>query len=326
MKRVRRLALAVLLTALTALAAPAQMARADIYYSGELDPATNEPISSSSETQENGTRVTITSTMSYDRSSRQYVFPVGEGLGEVYASVPDGAVVSVPVKVTAANGVGLVVFRDGNEFNGDTANIATAGQYVVSTRQGDTPVRLFSFSLVGERTNQLSQYSAPLGFYIASAVRDGESIYGDRYDVNMSQEGLYEIQCDCMNADLTLNLKTTIDRTPPTITLEGEQDEEGRFRSAVTFSGMEEGGAVVLTRGETAVEPTYDRNAGTGTIVDSGLYRLQIYDAAGNRAERDITILMYFNANSLIFFALVVGVAVAVVVYIVLKRKKLKIG
>ena len=326
MKKNLKRALAVLITALVLLAVPLNGARADIYYSGEVDPTTNEPIASGAETTETGSRVIITSTMSYDRSSRSYVFPVGEGIGEVYASVPDGAVVSVPVKITAANGVSLVVYRDGNEYSGGLDNVATAGEYVVSARQGDTPTRLFSFILVGERTNRLTQFSAPDGFYIASVTRDGESIFGDRYNVSLSQEGLYDIQCDCMTTDLTCSLRTTVDRTPPTITLEGERDDQGRFRSAVTFSGMEEGGSVVLTRGETAVQPTLDKVKGTGTIVDSGLYRLQVYDAAGNRAETDITILMYFNANSLIFFALVVAVAVAVVAYIVLKRRNLKIG
>ena len=35
---------------------------------------------------------------------------------------------------------------------------------------------------------------------------------------------------------------------------------------------------------------------------------------------------MYFNASSLAFFALVLAVVAAVIVYIVTKRRKLKIG
>ena len=65
---------------------------------------------------------------------------------------------------------------------------------------------------------------------------------------------------------------------------------------------------------------------GTGGVYDSGNYIMRVYDAAGNMTEYTYTILMYFNASSLAFFALVLAVVAAVIVYIVTKRRKLKIG
>ena len=57
----------------------------------------------------------------------------------------------------------------------------------------------------------------------------------------------------------------------------------------------------------------------------SGNYALEVTDAAGNSATYQFTILVYFDSNSLIFFSLVVLSIAAVAVYIVIKRKNLKI-
>ena len=59
---------------------------------------------------------------------------------------------------------------------------------------------------------------------------------------------------------------------------------------------------------------------------DSGNYIMRVYDAAGNMTEYTFTILMYFNASSLAFFALVLAVIIAVIVYVLRKRRRLKIG
>ena len=51
-----------------------------------------------------------------------------------------------------------------------------------------------------------------------------------------------------------------------------------------------------------------------------------VMDAAGNTKEYDFIILQYFNLQSWIFFLIVLAVIAAVVIYIVMQRKRLKIG
>ena len=48
-------------------------------------------------------------------------------------------------------------------------------------------------------------------------------------------------------------------------------------------------------------------------------------DQAGNLSEYYFTILIYFDLNSLVFMAMVVGVLAAVGIYLWLSRKRLKI-
>ena len=102
-------------------------------------------------------------------------------------------------------------------------------------------------------------------------------------------------------------------------------DENNRMRSELLFSGLQQGDSIVLLRNGDQVQPVLNGD-GTGGVYDSGNYIMRVFDAAGNEAEYTFTILMYFNASSLAFFALVLGVIIAVIVYIVVQRRKLKIG
>ena len=108
----------------------------DIDYSGELDPETNKPVSSSASTPSN--RVILSSTMYYDYDSHDYVFPVNNSLTEIHANVPDGIVTTNSVSVNSGGDSSVIVFCNGNEVTGATDNLREVGNYVVST--GITPV------------------------------------------------------------------------------------------------------------------------------------------------------------------------------------------
>ena len=62
-----------------------------------------------------------------------------------------------------------------------------------------------------------------------------------------------------------------------------------------------------------------------GHITDTGIYTLRAIDTAGNIFATEFTILIYFDANSLIFFGLFILVLVAVGVNIWIRRKTLKV-
>ena len=57
----------------------------------------------------------------------------------------------------------------------------------------------------------------------------------------------------------------------------------------------------------------------------SGEYRIELADEAGNKTTYSFTILIYFDGNSWLFFILVLGSCIAVVIYLVHSRKHLRV-
>ena len=299
-----------------ALCAPA-FADVDPYYSGTVDTVTGEAVTSSS----SATRVQISDSMYYDRASGSFVYPTGSGVYEVRANVADGMVVSEPVRVTADDGVELSLSRNGTTPEEvDLSAIRDAGSYTVTVKDVDAMVTLFSFTIVGATTNLAGGYIMPTGFYILDATLDGEDAYYERNYIGMEDEGLYEIEYVCSDTSIHYHLSTIVDRTPPELTLDGKLDKNGRFHSAVQIGGLEDVTAAALTRDGSAVDFPSD-----GKLSEAGMYQLQVFDAAGNAATAQFTILAYLDLNSLLFIALLCVSLAGVLGYILYKRKKLKI-
>ena len=295
-------------------------------YNGYLDPVTGLPLTESSDlVSEEGSRTIVQDGVYYDWDLHCFVYPVAGTLGEIYTEACEGMVLSEPVSVSATDDVSFAVFCDGQEVTGDLANLNTPGSYVVSLKQGDGTKRMFGFMLVGSRTNAIHTLNAPNGFYISDVVKDEETVYTDRYSLDMELEGDYEVNYTCKATDITYTISTVIDRTAPTLTFKGKMDENNRMRSALLFEGLQQGDTIYLLRNGDQVQPTLNGD-GTGGIYDSGNYIMRVYDLAGNMTEYTFTILMYFNASSLVFFALVLAVIIAVIVYVVSQRRRLKIG
>ena len=305
-------------TLLGALCLPA-FASGNPYYSGSVDPSTGAPVTGAE--AEVSPRMKINSTTYYDRNQRSFSYPTGSGIGEVYSNVADGMVVTEPVFITAPDDVEVTVTRNGDvlsEVNLD--EIAAPGSYSVTVKDIDTTRNLFSFTIVGSQTNLPGGYRLPDGFYFLDAVVDGEDAIFERTYIGMEEEGSYELEYVCPTTTIHYHLNVTIDRTPPVITLDGSMDRDGRFHSAVQIGGVEPGSTVGMTRdGADFPYPT------DGRLTEAGMYVLQVYDPAGNSATVQFTILVYLDTNSLLFFAVLILINAAVVVYIFLKRKNLKV-
>ena len=320
MKRI----IAALMLALVFLFILSLPAAADTGYTGVINPETGEP--EDEQTPESyGDRTALTKNMYYDWSSRDYVYPIADSLGEVHVSAADGMALTTPVYIRASADASVVVFCNGSEYTGSLNSCSDAGEYVVSALVGGQQKRLMSFTLLGKTSNQLHSFVVPDGFYILEATRDGESVYEDRYSVDMEPEGAYTIEYECSSTNLIYKLETTVDRTPPALVFKGKLDKQGRVRSKLDFSGLQNDDRIYLERTGEAVVPELNGD-GTGTIYDPGTYRMFVIDAAGNTVEYDFIILQYFNLQSWMFFLAVVLVIAAVTTYIVLQRKRLKIG
>ena len=305
------------LALLGALCAPAR-AVVDPLYVGDVDAVTGEAVTNGETSS--AARVWLSDAMYYDREKGSFVYPVGVGVHEVRASVADGMVVSGSVGVFADDGVELSVKRSGAaEPEADPGNIAVPGDYAVSVTDVGGAATLFTFTIVGASTNLSGGYEMPESFYILDATLDGEDAFYDRDYIGMEDEGLYEIEYVCSETGVHYHLATTIDHTPPHITLEGKQDKNGRFHSAVQIGGLEAGYTVGLTRdGATMSFPS------DAKLSEAGMYQLQVWDAAGNMASGQFTILVYLDLNSLLFFALVCVSLAGVMGYILFKRKRFK--
>ena len=296
----------------------AASAEVDPYYSGDIDPATGEAVAESP----TAVRVRVNDTTYYDRESGFFVYPTLSGIYEVRASVADGMIVNEAVRVTADDGVELSLSRNGTTLEGaDLSNIAEVGTYTVTVKDVDAMVALFGFTIVGEYANLPGGYVMPDGFYILDATLDGEDTYYERGYIGMEDEGLYEIEYVCSDTSVRYHLTTTVDRTPPEITLEGKLDKNGRFHSAVQVGGLEGVTGIALTRDGESMPFPYGAK-----LSEAGMYQLTAFDAAGNAATEQFTILVYLDLNSLLFFALICVSLAGVLGYILYKRKMLRVS
>ena len=299
---------------------------ADTEYSGVLNPRTNQPAGTSqSSSSAAGDRDLISTGCYYDWTSHDYVYPVDGSLTEVHCSAADGMILNTPVSIDLGGDATISVYYNGSEYTGDASIVNSPGDYVVQARVNGANKRVLSFTLVGPYASSIQTFSVPDGFFITAATRDGVDIYLDRYLVDMGQEGTYSVSYECMSTDLTYTLDVIIDRTPPSLSFSGHIGQDNQVRSALKFSGVEPGGRVSLIRNGEITDVDVESD-GTGIIRDTGIYLLRVYDAAGNMREYNFSILMYFDTSSWIFFLLVLASIGAVAGYILIKRKRLKIG
>ena len=267
-------------------------------------------------------RIWLSDSMWYNTETRMFVYPVSDSGQDVEADVADGMVVTNPVHIYGAS---LLAYRNGELYSDSLTEISTPGEYVIMAQLGNQSLRMFTFTLTGATNADLNAYNLPAGMYVVNATRDGNEISFDRYTVPMQEDGQYHIEYECISTGIGYVLDVAIDRTPPELQFSGSIDERNRVHSALTISGIEEGGSirVNLDGVNLDVVPNAD---GTLELPDSGVYRIEAFDAAGNRSEYGYTVLLYLNASSLVFFILIFASIAAVVVYVFIKRKKLKIG
>ena len=293
MKRLRFRAAACLAAALTLLTMMASAVQ--LGYDGPVDSVTGEP-SESGSIDAYSDQVRVSDTVYYDRNRMGYLYTAA-GNARVLSSVVDGMVVQDVVRLEPDEGLNLTLYKDGTVMEDvDLTHINETGDYVaqVTTGSGQTQ-RVLSFTIVGNATGRLTGYTMPSGF---------------------TEEGLYEVTYRCPRNGLDYKLNVLIDFTPPVLALEAV--ENGRARGPVSLEDLEEGAYISVYYNDKQIP--YQQ-----VLEDSGDYHVLVMDQAGNLSEYYFTILIYFDLNSLVFMAMVVGVLAAVGIYLWLSRKRLKI-
>jgi hypothetical protein len=267
-------------------------------------------------------RVTITTSMLYDRDRAMFVFPL-QGTDEVLCSAADGMIVTEPVTLRVSGSSALQVYRSGEPFDMTGLNeIEQIGEYIVYAG-ADSGDRICSFTIVGSATSVIHRYEMPENFVIRNATLDGSVTDYSRYYVDMEKEGSYRVDYSCTTTNQDYTLVTQIDRTPPKLVLSGSVGSDGRVHSAVRFSGLEPDDTLYV---ELDGKPyNVEISNGSGTLKNTGVYHVVATDKAGNSESREFTIMVYLDSNGVLFILLVIAALAAVVVYAVFKRRTLKI-
>lgn len=273
-------------------------------------------------------QIWLSDSMYYDTKERDFIYPLGETGLFLHSNVADGMITASPVYVR--NGM-IIVYKDGqlmDHNSNEPLEVEEPGEYVIMSQVGGQTIRLFSFTLTGPTSSVIFGYNLPDGMYVTRAELNGEEIGYDRYYVPMQQDGLYHIEYECMStylSNLVYSLDVTVDREPPELEFSGSIDEKHRVHSALHISGIEEGGSIRVTLDGSPLDVAVNRD-GTAELPDSGNYVIEAFDAAGNRSEYVYTVLIYLNSGGLVFLAILIASILAVAIYILIKRKKLKIG
>ncbi len=282
---------------------------------GQLDSFTGELTdkrdgSGNSSEKSNDTITWITDNMYYDAEKKAYVYTIGEE--KVYATVADGMVVKDKVSIKIPDTVSGKLYWQGYSVDFPGGNISQKGNFSVEATYDGVTKQLFSFTIIGNETNQILNYTMPEGFRITKATLDGTEIQYTRKFVDMAKEGHYVIGYECSKTGVSYMLDTIVDTTPPTVVLEGV-DDDGKARGPVAVTQKVDKDDLTITRNGEEYKTMLSQ-----VLTQNGRYVVTVTDAAGNSTEYRFVIMVYLDKNAKIFgllFLLVVVVVIGVFVY-----------
>lgn len=288
---------------------------------GRLDTFTGEKISEDPQGGSSSAKITesvwITDNMFYDPEKKAFGYYAGEDI--VYANVADGMIVKGKVSIKIPDTVTAKLYWEGHAMDFPGGNISHLGSYTVEVTDNTTTTRLFSFMIVDSRTNQVLNFNVPEGFRITRATLEGEEIDFTRKFVDMSKEGHYVIAYECSKAGVSSILDVTVDVTPPTVVLEGV-DEDGKARGPVAITHVVSEDTLLITRNGDEY-----KNMFSNVLTQSGRYVVTVTDPAGNSTQYRFTIMIYLDKNAWIFSGLFLLVVIVVVSLFVYFRKNLRV-
>lgn len=290
--------------------------------STEIDPFSGLPADksgSATETSREDGLISISAGVYYDSVKRTFAHDISEVLpAMLYCTVPDGTVTDEMVSITVPGGCSAQLYRNGVQLDSPNFSaISKPGSYVLcisgSTADSIQPLR---FTIVDEVTGLIDSYRMPDGFLISAVTLNGDPVPYSAAEADLSREGNYSVQYRCEAADLNWRLDVTTDHTPPQLRLEAVTD--GYAKGPVDISDVEEGASVFVELDGKSI--AYEK-----TLTRSGAYRIVLTDKAGNTTEYRFTILVYFNVSSYIFIAVLVIFIIALLVYLRVSSKRLRV-
>lgn len=261
--------------------------------------------------------IPITSVMRYNYQTKLFTYPIAGENCAVTSNVADGMITTDAVTIKVPNGILYSVYCNGKDISGlSLTNITEVGKYVFKIQTKGELTNLFSFQIIGAISSESSRFTLPEEFEFGTVLIDGEEVVPDGNYISMMDEGEYNISYKCRITQMPYNLQVTVDRTPPALKLERVKD--GKAGGPVDISDLEEGAQIYITCD--GVELDY-----TPLLEISGTYCIIITDKAGNITEYGFRLLPYLDSKSWLVIATLLVAIAAVVAYLVLEKKKLKV-
>ena len=254
----------------------------------------------------------------YDSIEKAFLYYLNATTSQaVRSNVADGMITEQAVSVKADAGVTLEVYLNGERLqsiSGET--FQTPGEYVVMYVNGSVPERLFSFTIVPKVCNSVTSYALPAGFEFTEASLNKESIAFEKNYIKLTQEGEYNIHYRCMKTNVPYQLLLKTDFTGPVLSLENVK--EGKARGPVDISEAKNAAHITIYHDG-------EKIGRKDVLTESGEYYIELADEAGNKTTYSFTILIYFDGNSWLFFLLIIGSCVGIIIYLVHSRKHLRV-
>jgi hypothetical protein len=254
----------------------------------------------------------------YDSAEKAFLYYVNATASQaVRSNIADGMITNQPVFVKADAGVPLEAYLNGERLQSISGGtFQTPGEYVVMYVGGAVPERLFSFTIVPKLCNSVTGYALPAGFEIVAASLNKEAVAFDKQYIKLTAEGEYNIQYRCIKTNISYQLLLQTDFTGPVLSLEEVQD--GKAQGPVDISEAKDAAYVTIYHDG-------DKISRKDVLTESGEYFIELADEAGNKSTYSFTILIYFDGNSWLFFLLVIGSCVGIIIYLLHSRKHLRV-
>jgi hypothetical protein len=244
----------------------------------------------------------------YDSASGMFMETAASGQ-IFYTNTPNGSVVNDSVVFQfPTHFEEILVTKDGEPYDYiPGAAIYEKGAYTmvfnpkaISTFLSAAPKPRFSFRIISGPVADMEIYNAPWGHIITYAARDGAALtpYPWGHVLRLDQDGQYDIEV-AVDEKGTGKRKTTIlcDTTPPKFELIGiENGKSTGIEVSVKFISEDvERVRLYSSLGEVRLSG--------GSITEPGLYRLVVYDHAGNVSFEDFELLYRMNSATVLFIA-----------------------
>lgn len=262
--------------------------------------------------------VFLSQTCHFDFDTNEYVYDVETtGITTIRSNVFDGMYTKGPVYVKYPVGATVIVYRNGSNI--DSANLeqlTAPGSYIVYLQGVGNTVAVLQFVIVGDYST-IEEFVAPAGFSIADAYCNEEEIDFSLSRVSMQQEGSYIIEYVCTATGVAYSFWTTIDHTPPQITLSGVVN--GIAKSSVQIRDVEDDVSLYIEKNGQMYIPNGD------TLNDVAYYHILATDGAGNTTEYNFEIRVHLDAVTVIFIIVFIIMIAALIAYIFVQRNKMRI-
>lgn len=263
-----------------------------------------------------------------DHEQIRYILPDGRYFE---TSVPQGMCSSEAVTMWIPEGVMGIVTKDGepilkyNEFQLEDPGDYQITMTFLSFAMDDGGVTdvyevNHNFTILSKAINDIDRISAPEGFEIVSAAKDGAVIeLTNKRELLLSGDGRYEIKYeDCGSNKISYISTINLDTEPPVI-LFSEDITKGTVKGPVEFTTPETDAVIYISYNGRREE------ASSMNLSVPGKYRLEIFDIAGNYSSYAVEIRQSWKIFEPQMVIMTLLVLLGVTIKIVVQRRNIKV-